>query len=83
MDASFIPRGRSDYSGQLYGYGWWIRELAGRQVYYAWGYGGQFIFIVPDLEMVVVTTSVPTPGPQRREQLQGVYGMVERLIEQQ
>ena len=83
VDASFIPRGRSDYSGQLYGYGWWIRELAGRQVYYAWGYGGQFIFIVPDLEMVVVTTSVPTPGPQRREQLQGVYGMVERLIEQQ
>jgi CubicO group peptidase (beta-lactamase class C family) len=83
VDASFLPRGRSDYSGQLYGYGWWIRELAGRQVYYAWGYGGQFIFIVPDLEMVVVTTSVPTPGPQRREQLQGIYGMVERLIEQQ
>jgi len=83
VDASLVPRGRSDYSDQLYGYGWWIRELAGRQVYYAWGYGGQFIFIVPDLEMVVVTTSVPTPGPQRREQLQGIYEMVERLIEGQ
>jgi CubicO group peptidase (beta-lactamase class C family) len=83
VDASLVPRGRSDYSGQLYGYGWWIRELAGREVYYAWGYGGQFIFIVPDLEMVVVTTSVPTPGPQGREQLQGIYEMVERLIEEQ
>lgn len=83
VDASFVPRGRSGYSGQLYGYGWWIRRLGGRQVYYAWGYGGQFIFIVPDLEMVVVTTSAPFPGPQRREQLQGIYEMVEKLIEEQ
>ena len=83
VDASFVPRGRSDYSDQLYGYGWWIRELAGREVYYAWGYGGQFIFIVPDLEMVIVTTSVPTPGPQRREQLHGIYAMVERLVDGQ
>jgi CubicO group peptidase (beta-lactamase class C family) len=81
IDASFVPRGRSDYSGQLYGYGWWIRELAGRQVYYAWGYGGQFIFIVPDLEMVVVTTSVPTPGgTDRHDHLRAVYDLVEKLI---
>jgi hypothetical protein len=26
---------------------------------HAWGYGGQFIFVVPDLELTVVTTSHP------------------------
>ncbi len=58
--SSFIPRGRSGISEQLYGYSWWIREIAGEQAYYAWGYGGQFIFLVPELELVVVTTSSAT-----------------------
>jgi CubicO group peptidase (beta-lactamase class C family) len=80
VDASFVPRGRSNWSEQLYGYGWWIREMAGRQVCYAWGYGGQFIFIVPDLDLVVVTTSVATPGDERHEHLRAVYDLVERLI---
>jgi hypothetical protein len=26
-------------------YGWWMREIGGRQAYYAWGYGGRFIFV--------------------------------------
>ena len=57
-----------------------MREMAGRQVYDAWGYGGQFIFIVPDLELVVVTTSVATPGDERHDHLRGVYDLVERLV---
>src|SRR5262245_5889133 len=40
VEQSFVPRGRSNYSEQLYGYGWWMRELAGQQAYYAWGFGG-------------------------------------------
>ncbi len=83
VDASFVPRGRSDWSEQLYGYGWWIREMDGHQVFYAWGYGGQFIFVVPDLELVSVVTSVATPGAERHEHLQGVYQMMERLIASQ
>ncbi|MET0389183.1 MAG: serine hydrolase, partial [Polyangiales bacterium] len=54
---SWIPRTQSIFSGQLYGYGWFIAELAGRRLYYAWGYGGQFVFIVPELALTVVTTS--------------------------
>ena len=30
------PRGQ----GRYYGYGWWLRDLAGMQVPVAWGYGG-------------------------------------------
>ena len=80
IDASFVPRGRSNWSEQLYGYGWWMREMAGRQVYDAWGYGGQFIFVVPDLELVVVTTSVPTPGDERHVHLHALYDLVDRLV---
>lgn len=37
-----------------YGYMWWINRFGG---YAALGYGGQYIFVVPELEMVVVFTS--------------------------
>src|SRR5262245_9674819 len=58
VDASFVPRAQSLRERERqYGYGWWIRELGGYRTYYAWGYGGQFIFVVPDLDLVVVTTS--------------------------
>lgn len=42
-------------AGRFYGYGWWIRDMAGLQTTFAWGYGGQFILLVPDLSLVVVT----------------------------
>ena len=63
---SAIPRTVSRFSRRQYGYGWWIRTLAGHSTYYAWGYGGQFIFVVPDLDAVIVTTSSPNPGAGRR-----------------
>jgi CubicO group peptidase (beta-lactamase class C family) len=81
IDRTFLPRGRSRYSGREYGYGWWMRELGGRKTYYAWGYGGQFIFLVPDLELVAVTTSTWTGGEGRREHLGDVYDVVGRLVE--
>ena len=37
-----------------YGYQWWVDDSG---VYLALGYGGQFIFVVPEKEMVVVFTS--------------------------
>ena len=66
VDASLVPRVRSNFSEQLYGYGWWIREMAGVQAFYAWGFGGQFIIVVPTLDVVVVSTSAATVGDDRR-----------------
>lgn len=57
VDSSLVPRTISPYNGNRYGYGWWTRSAQGYDVHYAWGYGGQFIFIVPELQLVVVATS--------------------------
>ncbi len=40
-----------------YGYMWWIGHSKEVTVYSAMGYGGQFIFNIPELKMVVVSTS--------------------------
>lgn len=58
--ASWTPQTRSPWNGYRHGYGWWSRELRGQRVNFAWGYGGQFIFVVPDLELTVVMTSDPS-----------------------
>jgi CubicO group peptidase (beta-lactamase class C family) len=80
VQTSIEPRTVSRFGDREYGYGWWIRELAGRPVFYAWGYGGQFIFIVPSVRTVVAVTSVSTPGSERRDHLRSVYDLVERHI---
>jgi CubicO group peptidase (beta-lactamase class C family) len=78
---SLTPRTRSwRDTRRLYGYCWWIRDLGGFRTFYAWGYGGQFIFVVPDLDLVAVTTSSTAPGGDRRDHLGGIYDLVEDQI---
>ena len=79
VDASFVPRGRSPISEELYGYGWWIGAMADTPVYFAWGSGGQYIFVLPALDLVVVTTS-SVDGDRDRAQHHAVYTLVEELI---
>ena len=79
--ASHEPRARSPRGqGRFYGYGWWLRDLAGMQVPTAWGYGGQLIFVVDELDLVIVATSDSVPGPTRRGHLGRLYNLVEDHI---
>ena len=76
-----IGRGRSRWgSDREYGYGFWIRDFAGHTSYYAWGYGGQFIFIVPDRDLVIVTTSRSDVSQERRDHLDGLYSLALDIV---
>ncbi|AKS40696.1 serine hydrolase domain-containing protein [Wenzhouxiangella marina] len=77
IDASWQPRGTSPWSGDDYGYGWFVTELAGQTAYYGRGYGGQALFVLPDAAMTVVITSDPNPpSPGGR-----YFGRLKRLVE--
>ena len=81
ISASLLPRVRSRReANRFYGYGWWIREMAGYQAPYAWGFGGQFIFLVPELDLVVVSTSAVTLEDNRRRHRFTVMDIIERFI---
>ncbi len=43
--------------GSDYGYLWWISRAQSKDLYYANGYGGQFIVVVPESNLVVVATN--------------------------
>ena len=40
-----------------YGDLWWVGRYSGHDFVLAWGYGGQLVWMVPDLDLVVVTTA--------------------------
>lgn len=54
---SWTPRTTSPFSGDDYGYGWFITSFCGHAIYYARGFGGQFVHVAPSLGMTVVITS--------------------------
>ncbi|MFD1952088.1 serine hydrolase domain-containing protein [Sphingomonas arantia] len=61
---SWRPRTTSPWSGNPYGYGWFSTTARGHPVHFAWGYGGQMVYVVPDLALTVVMTSDPSPHPR-------------------
>ena len=40
-----------------YGYHWWVTNEAGYPSFFAAGYGGQYLYVVPELATIVVTTA--------------------------
>ena len=40
-----------------YGYLWWIGKMNGYNLFMAFGLGGQYIIVFPELNLIVVTTA--------------------------
>lgn len=49
-----VPPDASDRPAVGYGYLWWLREQAGYPSFMAVGYAGQFAYVIPDLDLIVV-----------------------------
>jgi CubicO group peptidase (beta-lactamase class C family) len=65
--------------GGPYGYQWWVADVAGHHVYRANGYGGQFIYVVPDLDLVVVSAVAGTVR-ERPEDQQRIGPIINEVI---
>ncbi len=76
VKASWTPRTVSPFSGDAYGYGWFITAACGHDVYYARGFGGQFLYVVPSLALTMVITSDTTV----RTRVGGYRGALQALV---
>jgi CubicO group peptidase (beta-lactamase class C family) len=80
IDSSFVRRTYSGWSGNEYGYGWWSRRLGGHETHFAWGYGGQFIFVVPGVGVTAVVTSDPEARSREGDHLAAIYDIMDRYV---
>lgn len=80
IEASWTPRTQSRFHRGEYGYGWFIQSFSGHQGYYGWGYGGQMIYVLPDLELTVAITSQETLPSGRSGYRDQLHAMLSRDI---
>jgi CubicO group peptidase (beta-lactamase class C family) len=66
---SHPPSGAPPLDG--YGYQWWVTSEHGHPSFVAHGLGGQFVQVIPDLDLVVVITSDFEDGRDDAQQLVG------------
>lgn len=71
---------RDPLRDRQYGYGWWVHEIGGHPTCFAWGYGGQYVFVMPTLQAVIATTSSPDVSEERRDHRRQLVEMLTRLV---
>ncbi len=71
---------RSNFNPYDYGYMWWNKPVGSYKVYFAWGFGGQYIFIIPELNATVVLTGALENATQSRSYKEPVFRLLEEKI---
>lgn len=69
VNQSTIVQSAGDPTGGTpYGYQWWVTSVTGYDAFFALGYGGQYIYVVPALDLVIAIAvgdiSVPLYAPR-------------------
>jgi CubicO group peptidase (beta-lactamase class C family) len=81
VETSCVPRTRSRWDpDREYGYGWWSQEFEGHRACFAWGFGGQYIFVFRDLELVVAVTSSTAASDERSGYRRRLFDLMEDHI---
>lgn len=77
---SWTPRTSSRWTGDGYGFGWFLRTLGGEQVRYGWGYGGQMIYVVPSKGLTIAITSDPDSPSARTGYRDALHALAADII---
>jgi CubicO group peptidase (beta-lactamase class C family) len=67
-------------SDREYGYGWWSQAFDRHRACFAWGFGGQYIFVFRDLELVIAVTSATDVNDERRGYRRQLFDLLETHI---
>lgn len=78
LDQMLIPQVESDITGG-FGYYWWL--LPEKNIYFTWGHGGQFAFIVPNKDLIAVMSSIPNTQGKYQIQADESIPYVEQIID--
>tara|TARA_R110002096_G_scaffold278213_1_gene472225 strand:+ start:5644 stop:6663 length:1020 start_codon:yes stop_codon:yes gene_type:complete len=76
IQESFKTYTFSNFNPYGYGYQWWNQEIGGHKTFFAWGNGGQYIFIIPELDAVVVLTSSTLNTSSRRSYKDPIFTLL-------
>jgi CubicO group peptidase (beta-lactamase class C family) len=64
-----------------YAYLWWLGEIGGEAIFMGYGYGGQFVVVFPELNMVVVTTARNLVDPEiSTNQELAIFNLIAKYI---
>jgi CubicO group peptidase (beta-lactamase class C family) len=84
IDDSWKARTQSIFHDDSYGYGWFLTRMGDHKTSYAWGYGGQMLYIVPSLDLTVVMTSAadqPSARSGHHDHLHDLMRMIVATME--
>lgn len=85
VEESWRTRTASIFSGQGYGYGWFIGQASGRPVRYGWGYGGQMIYVFPATgrqpAAAIAMTSDPDQPSARTGYRNDLHMLADRIVQ--
>lgn len=77
ISRSWQAQARSPFSGDEYGFGWFLTRYGDRFAAYARGYGGQLLVVQPERKLVIALTS----DPNRPARGDGYFGQLRDLVD--
>ena len=81
VETSCQPRTRSRWDpDREYGYGWWSQTIGGHRACFAWGFGGQYILVFRDADLVVAVTSATSVGDERHGYRRQLFALLETHV---
>lgn len=86
VNQSLTPQGPATWrAGPVadtgYGLLWFTGVLHGARVAWAWGYGGQFALLAPELKLAVATAATSPPPQELRAQTDALMTLIGRVVQ--